>query len=144
MAISTDRIRQIASQKYVVPAAQRGDRRIVIKVKELQNDLYQEGFPSGRIPMVCSALRGKKFLQANGLELESVEGPPSGQSTTMVYHYRVAREANIKRPVAGIGSDPARDPLVELRGILKGAIREGAAAFIKELRKDKNKDVAAA
>jgi hypothetical protein len=38
----------------------------------------------------------------------------------------------------GSGRSPAveQDPLVALSGILRGAIREGAAAFVRELRRD--------
>ena len=41
----------------------------------------------GRTPAVCSALTGKKFWESNNLRLLKVNGPKSGQSTTVVCTY---------------------------------------------------------
>ena len=153
MPLATDRIREIASEKYVRPALKRGESHIVIRVKELQAELYRDGFPTGRTPMVCSALRGKKFLNENNLEIEKIEGPPSRQSTTVVYHYR--HTGGVHAPLAVAERDGIEESSTEtsvewarrLAGKMRGLLREelaaygGGEAFIKWVRSD-DKDAA--
>lgn len=79
-----------------------------------------------RTPAVCSVLRSLRFQKESGLVLESQEGPPSGQSTTMKYTYRLVD-----------GSPEKEHPLYSLRGVGKetfGALG-GAEYFIREERK---------
>jgi hypothetical protein len=45
---------------------------------------------TNQVPLVCQALRSRKLLQANNIVIKSESGPPSGQSTTMVFTYRFA------------------------------------------------------
>jgi hypothetical protein len=74
-------------------------------------------------------LSGKRFLEENHLALEKREGPPSGQSTTVVFTYRLV--------------DPHRapdrweeSPLLKLEGIGKEVFQSlgGGEAFIRRER----------
>ena len=86
----SDQVRSVAVEKYVDPAVHADKTHFSIPVRELMEDLRARGFPSRNWPQVCSAIQSNKFLRANGLEIEAVDGPPSGQSTTVVVRYRVA------------------------------------------------------
>jgi hypothetical protein len=143
MAITglSNRVRSLVASKYVLPAISAGNNRLSIKVRDLLNDTEMEDFPRGRTPIICQVLLGKKLLIQNHLEVVSVDGPPSKQSPTVVVHYRVTGSSTASGNTLGSAGDamvkPKADPLLELSGVLRGAIQEGAAAFLRELRKDK-------
>src|SRR5579863_8226523 len=96
---SSERVRRLASQRYVQPAMRAGKTRFSIAVKDLIKDLVADGFPAGNTPQVCTALRKKEFLRDHGLEIEGIDGPPSKMSTTVVYRYRVTDRADQKESV---------------------------------------------
>src|ERR1700722_16593342 len=81
----TEKSREYASQEYVEPARRRGDSTVQITAGDIHKAL---GFRN-RVPTVCQALQSKKFLEENQLVLEKIEGPPSGQSTTVAFTYRL-------------------------------------------------------
>ena len=83
---------------------------------------------NNRVPLVCAALKSKKFLEENALSLISKTGPPSGQSTTVTFTYEILDSR-------GEDSGPS-DPLLKLRGVAKDLFRElgGGEAFIREER----------
>ena len=139
----SDRIRALAIAKYVNPAILSGREGFAIRVKDLSNDLQAEGFPPRHTPQICSALQTAKFLRENGLEIERIDGPPSGQSPTVVVHYRLGKA---ERP-AGTQSrtsseeDPHTRALrltEKLRGILKEELAEygGGEAFLRWIRSE--------
>ena len=88
---------------------------------------------SNRAPLVCQALKSRKFLEENDLVLERWDGPPSGMSTTVVFTYR-------------LGSSPRQsdkrhdDPLMQLWGAGKAAFEKlgGGEAFLRRERGDFN------
>src|ERR1022692_4486523 len=80
-----DQIRRHAREKIVQPARRRGD--LVLKV--VAGDVHHDLKLHGRAPAVCSALASRRFLEENSLILEGRQGPPSGQSTTVVFTYRL-------------------------------------------------------
>ena len=84
----SDQVRSVAKDRYVLPALRAGHRSFSIKVRNVLDDLVPLGFPSNNPPQVCNGLRSEKFLKDNGLEITSVDGPPSKLSTTVVVHYR--------------------------------------------------------
>jgi hypothetical protein len=92
-----------------------------------------------RTPAFCTAIQTRKFLEMNGLKVVGVEGPASKKSTTVVVHYEFVDHP---APSSSKHGQPysTEDPLLELSGVLRGAIREGAAAFLSELRRDKEQD----
>ncbi|HEV2135620.1 MAG TPA: hypothetical protein VGR47_15400 [Terracidiphilus sp.] len=144
----SDRIRSLARDKYVRPAVQKGKVQFTIKVRDLLNDLKADGFPSGHIPQICSALQTTKFLRENGLEIEQVEGPPSKMSPTVVVRYLITKPQQVSGSAVKMGegiSTPleaespearARRLTEKLRGLLKDELAEygGAEAFIRRVR----------
>ena len=109
---SSDLVRERASQNYVRAARRKGVNTFSINV----GDVHRDSMLRNRVPLVCMALKSKKFLQANGLRLVAESGPPSGLSTTVTYTYEF------------IGNKPspaeADDPWTKLRGALKDIYAE--------------------
>lgn len=146
----SDKIRALAQTKYVDAAIKAGKGHFSIRVRDLLVDLQAEGFPASHIPQICSALKTSKFLRQNGLEIEAIEGPPSLQSTTVVFRYRIAKgkevsgriENQSKERKSLLGeTDPAARAarLTEsLRGILKDEFAEygGGEAFLRWIRSE--------
>jgi hypothetical protein len=116
-------IRERARHSYVEPAVKRGERSITIVAGDVVRDLNLVN----RVPAVCSALTSKAFLAENNLVLEKREGPPSGQSTTMRYTYRLVGAPN---------ADSARARFLAIRGIAKGVYRKlgGGEEFLRKER----------
>jgi hypothetical protein len=90
--VTSDQIRQHAAEKYVVPArkAHLGEFEIVA------GDLHRDLRLQNRVPLVCAALRSKKFLTENSLVLVDQSGPPSGMSTTVRFKYRFRQQPDQK------------------------------------------------
>lgn len=145
----SDRIRSLARTKYVGPAIRAGKNKFSIRVRDVWNDLDAEGgFPGGHTPQICSALQTTKFLRDNGLEIESIDGPPSKQSPTVVFHFRIKdtgkgpESVTIPNPAMsteGHDEDPsarAKRLTEKLRGLLKEELAEygGGEAFLRWVR----------
>jgi hypothetical protein len=158
---SSELVREIAIERYVQPAVSSGQRHFSIAVKDIMKDLESSGFPRSNYPQVCTSLKTRRFLRENSLEIEKVEGPPSGLSTTVVIHYRVAnfpvgpypehRSANCEAH----GTDNAPRPMETsaeraerlvsgLSGLLKNELAEygGAEGFIRWVRSEDDPDEA--
>ena len=122
-----DSIRTYGREKYVTPARNRQLRRFSIRT----GDIVRELKLLGRVPAVCSALKGRAFLQQNGLRLVDATGPASGQSTTVVYTYEFAE---------GPGGPPTEtvDPWSELRGSMKRVFAElgGGESYLRGEREN--------
>ena len=102
-----DRIREKAQAMYVNPALAAKSETFQIRAGDIAKDLGLYG----RVQNVCQALRGPKFLIANGLVLEKQEGPLGGAGTRMVYTYRFksavsqAESHSVWRGIRGILRD---------------------------------------
>ncbi len=146
----SDAIREYARVRYVVPAVTAGNLDFAIRVKDVWNDLKTQGFEmSGRTPQICSALRTEKFLEENGLAISRIDGPPSGQSPTVVFHYKVTdtkavgilpvqlQDPGTKRP-----AETPEEWAHRMTGKLYGLLREeiagigGTEAFIRWVRSE--------
>jgi hypothetical protein len=151
----SDQVRAMAGAKFVRPALAAGKTRFSVAVKDVLKDLVASGFPPANTPQVCSALRTKEFLLQQGIEIESIDGPPSKMSTTVVYHYRVAdpntrsKPAQVPEqqepPIAEETPEAKARRLTEsLRGLLKEEMAEfgGAEGFIRWVRGYDEEDVA--
>jgi hypothetical protein len=86
----SDQVRSLALEKFVQPAKRAGKTHFSVAVRDLMQELRTQGFPADNWPQVCTAIQTDKFLRANGLEIEAVDGPPSKKSTTVIVRYRVA------------------------------------------------------
>ena len=122
----TERVRQYSSKQYVEPARRRGDARVQI----VAGDVHKAMHFSNRVPVVCQALKSPKFMAENDLELERVEGPPSGLGTRATFVYRIKASGNGIRP-----AEPEW-PFLRLRGIAKDVFRSlgGGEEFIRNER----------
>ena len=106
----SDLVREHVEQRAVKPARNAGKMEFSVVAGEIHKAL---GF-SNQVPLVCQALRSKKLLQANNIVIKSESGPPSGQSTTMMFTYRFinppsapaqpSKEPSPLRALAGRGS----------------------------------------
>jgi hypothetical protein len=143
----SDQVRSVAKDRYVRPAIRSGKTDFSIKVRSVLDDLVPLGFPANNTPQVCNALRSDKFLRENGLEITSVDGPPSKLSTTVIVHYRVVGSEMMGNAQVGrtrhLGEDGAARAkrLTEaLRGLLKQELKEygGAEEFVRWVRSDED------
>jgi hypothetical protein len=121
----TVRVREWVQNHIVQPAKARGDRIVTVTAGEVHNQLGL----TNRVPVVCQALKSKRFLQENHLVLKDVTGPPSGLSTTVKFTYEIISsdtDAAAKKP----------NPLWDLLGIGKVVFKElgGGEKFIKNER----------
>ena len=125
----SEQVRKVAEREYVRPASMK-NQEIRIRVGDLEKTLVREGFPVRHINQICSALESEKFWGAR-LELHGSKGKPRRVDT--IYEFSFKEGVGESKTATSI----ERDPLLELMGVLKGAIREGADAFVREIRRDK-------
>jgi hypothetical protein len=128
-----ERIRQYARQNFIQPALQRGDMTVRIRA----GDVHQGLNLRRQHPNVCQVLKSQKFLEGNHLSLEAEEGPPSGQSSAMVFTYRLPGFSPLQQEVAAPGSGSNLLKLLELKGIGKELFASlgGGENFIRAERK---------
>jgi hypothetical protein len=119
-----DKIRAHGRERYVLPAQARKVRRFSIRTGDVLHELRIGGH---RAPAVCSALKTRRFLRENHLQLVQATGPKSGQSTTVTYTYEFVA------PEAGVDPDNAWN---NLRGSLKDIFAEsgGGEAYLRAER----------
>jgi hypothetical protein len=111
----TERVREWVETKIIRPAKARGDRVFAVTAGEVHRELGLKN----RVPVVCQALKSKRFLHENHLVLKDMTGPPSGLSTTVRFTYEIVsgeadRESSAKE----------RHTLLALRGIAKDLYEE--------------------
>jgi hypothetical protein len=111
---NADRIRLHGREKYVAPARERQQKRFSIRTGDVLRDMKL----NGRVPAICSALKTREFLDENGLRLISRTGPPSGQSTTVIYTYEFLDKEKDKPELN------RQDAWNRLRGALKDVFAE--------------------
>ncbi len=133
----SDRVRAVALDRFIHPAVRSGKVQFSVAVRDLMQHLQKDGFPERNWPQVCTAIQAQKFLRANGLEIESVEGPAKKQSSTVVVRYRVASQATAPE-VEGGGSDGAAaasneetpsERALRLTEKLRGRLKDEIVAF---------------
>jgi hypothetical protein len=153
----SDQVRAVALNRFIHPAVRSGKEQFSVAVRDLMQYLQADGFPERNWPQVCTAIQAQKFLRANGLEIESVEGPPKKQSPTVVVRYRVASHARVPETEAVRSGSAAGAPTEEtpserafrlterLRGLLKNEIAAfgGSEPFMHWVRgHDEDEDAA--
>jgi hypothetical protein len=107
---SSDQVRAVASRDFVSKYRALGRTEFALAVREVKDRLEKEGFPPENTPQVCTALKSKRFLDAEDLELVSAEGPRSMLSTTVVYHYRFRNpQAPAKKNEASTGQTTSEE-----------------------------------
>ncbi len=119
-----DRVRQYSVSHYIQPARARGESSVRI----VAGDVHKAIHLSNRVPLVCQALKSRKFLEENEMVLEKFEGPPSGLGTTATFIYRFANPG---------GAQSAKEdwPFSHLRGIARDLFGpEGGEEFLRRER----------
>jgi hypothetical protein len=118
---SSDSVREHAAELYVKAARRKASGSFSINVGDVHKALALRN----RVPLVCMALKSRKFLQTNGLRLVSETGPASGLSTTVTYTYKFIDEDHS----LGAGGDPWD----RLRGALKDVFGQlgGGEAYLR-------------
>lgn len=124
----SEKVREVADREYVRPAL-RDRGPITIVVREIHEKLRAEGFPSGHTSQICTSLESEKFWKQRGLELRSPVGQPRRHSTAFEFRFAEGKGKRVRE-------SSHEDPLLELMGVLRGAVREGADAFLAEMRRD--------
>jgi len=127
----SEKIREIAEADYVRPARRNGGT-IRIVLGDFKKKLESQGFPPAHPNQICTALESKKFWQQRGLRMRTPLGQARRNETTFEFDFLDPT------PRDGAAGGAGKDPLLELVGILKGAVREGADKFVHELRRDKD------
>jgi hypothetical protein len=139
---SSQKIRQRAIIRFIDPARKRGLLEFSMPVKPLMTELEAEGFPKNRPAQFCSAIQKESFQAEQGFEVERIEGPESGKSTTVVLHCRFknATGRKVAMPENAPESPSARALWVteQLRGFLKKEIRAlgGPEGYMKWVRRE--------
>ncbi|HVB40222.1 MAG TPA: hypothetical protein VNE83_04945 [Terriglobales bacterium] len=132
VATIADQVRELACRQYIEPARRRRQATVRIVAGQVHRALGLRN----RARSVCAALTSQIFLQGNRLRLESQVGPPSGESTTMAYTFRI-----LDAPEDA--SSPSRHPEPTAAGIFhryRGSGRElfqrlgGGESFIRKER----------
>ena len=139
----SDQVRSVALERYVKPAIEAGKTHFSVAVRDLMRDLQPKNFPSRNWPQICSAIQSGKFLRANGLEIEGIDGPPSKQSPTVIVRYRLTKTASLS--AASKKKDVRQEETPEewaervtkkLQGLMKEdiAAHGGAEGYIRWVR----------
>jgi hypothetical protein len=124
----THRVKEFVRLEYVEPALRRGDSKLEIVAGTVHKSLGL----NNRVPIVCQALKSRDFLDENHLEIEKIEGPPSGQGTRVKLTYRLKG-----RPSQSVQAlELEESPLLRLWGIGKEVFQSlgGGEAFIRRER----------
>ena len=134
-ANASDQVRQFVRDRYILPARRKGAKTVTVRAGEVHKALKWD---VRRIPLVCSALSTRKFQHAAQVELVSRQGPPSGQSPTVEFTYRLLDPGE-----AGVSSPPAKSARIQdgaglesLYGILEEEFKAlgGGEAFLRAER----------
>jgi hypothetical protein len=129
-------VREVAARVYFSDS--KPDMTMSFSLGDIQRVLLKEGFPSNHIRQIRTSLESELFWVPLGRQLVSPKGQPDRVSTVLVFS--PVREGKRSAMDAGQVKHLSEDPLMRLRGVLKGAMREGAAAFLQELRRDRENE----
>lgn len=134
---ASDQVRSFVQNHYIAPARKAGSSTVRVRAGEVHKALKWD---LRRVPQVCAALSTRKFLRSANLELLKKSGPPSGQSTTVEFTYKLLDEGKIQTlpgrtpPQSG----PVKDGsgLEALYGILEEEFKAlgGGEAFLRAER----------
>jgi hypothetical protein len=118
---ASEQVRKFVREKYVDPARSKGAERITVRAGEVHKALQWD---LKRVPQVCSALSTRKFLDFANVELLSRKGPPSGQSTTVEFTFRLLEN--------GVPSDSSSSPRSAREKVADGSGLESLFGIFEE------------
>jgi hypothetical protein len=134
---ASDHVRAYVRTHYIAPARKAGLSTVRVRAGEVHKALQWD---LRRVPQVCAALSTRKFLESANLELLKKSGPPSGQSTTVEFTFRLLDEEKTQPPTKRtvLPSGPVKDGsgLEALYGILEEEFKDlgGGEAYLKAER----------
>jgi hypothetical protein len=133
----SESVRVYVNDHYIVPARRSGAGTVTVRASEVHRAM---NWDLRKVSQVCSALSTRKFLRAASVELIARKGPPSGQSTTVEFVFKLL-EIGPPQPSALQDQNrenrkPKLGSLMAAYGILKDAYREfgGGEAYLKAER----------
>jgi hypothetical protein len=118
---ASDQVRKFVREKYVDSARRNGAATVTVRAGEIHKALHWD---LKRVPQVCSALSTRKFLDFANVELVSRKGPPSGQSTTVEFTFRLLEN--------DAPSDPSSSPRSAREKIADGSGLEALFGIFEE------------
>lgn len=132
---ASDQVRQFVQDRYIAPARRKGAKTVTVRAGEVHKALK---WNPRRMPQVCSALATRKFLNAAQVELVSRQGPPSGQSPTVEFTYKLLdpNQASTVSPKSGTARVQDGAGLESLYGILEEEFKAlgGGEAYLRAER----------
>jgi hypothetical protein len=134
---ASDQVRSYVRDHYITPARKAGLETVRVRAGEVHKALKWD---LRRVPQVCAALSTRKFLQSANVELLKKSGPPSGQSTTVEFTYKLLGDGEARKRVAQPASTSGKvqdgSGLEALYGILEEEFKAlgGGEAFLKAER----------
>jgi hypothetical protein len=134
---ASDQVRAYVRTHYITPARKAGASTVRVRAGEVHKALKWD---LRRVPQVCAALSTQKFLESANVELLQKNGPPSGQSTTVEFTFRLLDEDKANRPLARTtsvsGQTQDGSGLEALYGILEEEFKAlgGGEAFLRAER----------
>ncbi len=105
--VSSEDVRDYVDKRYVQDSRKKGVKRFTVNAGDVHRGLGLQN----RVPLVCTALQSKRFLESRGLRLVEKTGPASGLSTRLNLTFEFANEKAVEQP--------GRNPLLALQGIAK-------------------------
>lgn len=134
----SERIRQVAWDRIIQPQINSGRARIDVEIKPLMKQLESEGFSKNRPRQFCTALQKESFLAEKGLILDGKDGPPSGTSTTVVLHFKLANGSwpKVATTLEETPEQRAFRLTEKIRGLMKDEIAAhgGGEAYLRWVR----------
>jgi hypothetical protein len=138
---STDKVRRTAAEQYIVPARRRSEKVVTIHSGAFGKFLVQNKIlPPNRFPIICNALKSAKFLKENHLILEEIQGPPSGNSSTVTFVYKVEPLPSGSHSAPKNRSEVSSGSFMSLRGIMKSAYEKLGGAEVFHRRESESWD----
>ena len=134
---ASDQVRAYVRNHYIAPARRAGLGTVRVRAGDVHKALKWD---LRRVPQVCAALATRKFLESANLELIKKTGPPSGQSTTVEFTFKLLDEGKTQTPAQQTAPRSGRvqdgSGLEALYGILEEEFKAlgGGEAFLKAER----------
>lgn len=130
---ASDQVRSFVQEHYIAPARKVGASAVTVRVREVHKALKWE---LRRIPQVCAALSTRKFQRSAHVELLKKTGPPSGQSTTVEFTYKLLNKGKSETPKTQTAHVKDGSGLEALYGILEEEFKAlgGGEAFLRAER----------
>jgi hypothetical protein len=130
----SDHVRDYVTKKYIVPARHSGSKTVTVRAGDVHKAM---NWDLTKVSQVCSALSTRKFRSLANVELIQRKGPPSGQSTTVEFVFRLLPIDSVDRAFSPRQkTSPNGAGLEKLIGILAREYAElgGGEAYLRAER----------